>query len=344
LVTGCASPGPPHAPSLYLPKPPGDLKALREGDLVTLTFTAPMRSTDDLPLKSPTMQVSFCRQIERAACVAVAGPSHEIATSKPGAPRPVELTDTLPPELTHGRSQLLGYRLEAFNAAGQTAGWSDPAYAAAGDAPPAVANLRVEGSRLGAVLQWSPANADDGAVVIERAPATAAEKPGAEKIVRLAANGPERTLDASATPDMAYRYTAVRERTVQLGGRALELRSAPSQPVPFTLRLVYPPPVPTGLTAAGFTTPATATDAAGYAEDLIWQPVDDAGLLAPLAGYNVYREALNGAARIKLNAAPIQVPAFHDATAEPGVGYRYSVAAVDIKGNESAAVTAVTQP
>jgi hypothetical protein len=353
-LAGCASPGPPHAPSLFLPAAPKDLKALREGDRVTLTFTAPMRTSDNLPLKpGTTMRVGFCRQVERAACVAVAGAEHEVAASKPGAPQLVELKDTLPPELAQGRPRLLEYRVEAFRVAakdkagiaGQTAGWSEPAYTAAGSAPPMVAGLQVSGSRLGVVLRWTPAGAADGAVVIEREAAGAGTaKAGATKTVRLATNGAERTLDATAVPDVAYRYTALREVKVQMGGRTVEVRSAPAEPVSFALRLVYPPPVPSGLTVAGFATPATGTEAAGYAVDLIWQPVDDAGMLAPLAGYNVYRETVDAGghagARQKLNAAPVGVPAFHDATASAGVGYRYSVTAVDAKGNESAATVA----
>jgi hypothetical protein len=335
LATGCASPGPPHAPSLYLPAPPKDLKVRREGDRVTLTFTAPMRSSDNVPLKAATMRVSFCRQVEHAACVAVDGAGREVTASKPGAPHAVELTDTLPAELAQGRVRLLGYRVEAFNPVGQTAGWSEPAYTAAGSAPPTVAGLQVEGSRLGVVLRWTPASERDGAVVIEREAAGAGA--GAAKTARLAANGTERTLDATAVPDVAYRYTAVRETKAQLGGRTVEVRSAPAEAVTFTLRLTYPPPVPTGLTAAGFATAATANEAAGFAVDLIWQPVDDAGMLAPLVGYNVSRETVDAGARVKLNAAPVAVPAFHDATAVAGVRYRYSVTAVDAKGNESGA-------
>src|ERR1700679_1030946 len=45
-ASGCASVGPPEAPSLELPKPPTDLHASRKGDKVTLTWTIPQRTTD----------------------------------------------------------------------------------------------------------------------------------------------------------------------------------------------------------------------------------------------------------------------------------------------------------
>jgi hypothetical protein len=138
------------------------------------------------------------------------------------------------------------------------------------------------------------------------------------------------TLDTSAEADAPYRYIAVRQRVAQIGGRSLPYRSAESAPAAFILQEIYPPPAPAGLTAAGF-----VSASGSYAVDLVWQPVDDAGLLAGLAGYNVYREAAGAAT--KLNDAPVQVPGFHDVTASATEGYRYRVTAVDKKGNESAA-------
>jgi len=129
----------------------------------------------------------------------------------------------------------------------------------------------------------------------------------------------------------------------------VELRSALSPPTPFTLREIYPPPAPTGLNAVGFfASEATGTPPA-FAVDLIWQPIDETGLLAGLAGYNVYREPLNttgdtATPRTRLNTAPIPTPAFHDTTANPATRYRYSVTAIDTKGNESRAVTVLLEP
>jgi hypothetical protein len=139
---------------------------------------------------------------------------------------------------------------------------------------------------------------------------------------------------------MAYRYAAVRERVAQIGARSLPYRSATSAPVEFVLRLIYPPLPPTGLTAAGF-----VSTSGSYAVDLVWQPVNDSGLLAGLAGYNVYREAVDTAGgATKLNEAPVALPGFHDATASAGTRYRYRVTAVDKKGNESSATTYVLEP
>jgi hypothetical protein len=140
-------------------------------------------------------------------------------------------------------------------------------------------------------------------------------------------------IDGTAHADEPYRYTAVRSRTVTVDGRKLELRSEPSAPVTFTLHDVFPPAVPQGLLAAGF-----AVEGTGKLEvDVVWQPDTE----ADLAGYNVYRQTLaadgTAGAAVKLNDKLVELPAFHDMSAEHGVGYRYTVTAVDARGNESAA-------
>jgi hypothetical protein len=146
-----------------------------------------------------------------------------------------------------------------------------------------------------------------------------------------------------------YSYTAQRRITLQLGGHAIELRSSLSAAIPFILQEIYPPLEPTGLTAVGFFASEAANSSPTYAVDLIWQPVDDTGLLEGLAGYNIYREPVDAAniplkARTRLNAAPIRTPAFHDTTANPATRYRYSVSAIDSKGNESLTATVLLEP
>src|SRR5579863_5420104 len=45
-LAGCGTPGAPQPPSLNIPKPVSDLKAVRKGDTVTLSWTAPENTTD----------------------------------------------------------------------------------------------------------------------------------------------------------------------------------------------------------------------------------------------------------------------------------------------------------
>ena len=62
LVSGCASSGPPLAPSLELPRPVTDLRALRKGDKVYLAWTIPTQTTDHQSVRAlgPTL---ICRSL-----------------------------------------------------------------------------------------------------------------------------------------------------------------------------------------------------------------------------------------------------------------------------------------
>jgi fibronectin type 3 domain-containing protein len=88
---------------------------------------------------------------------------------------------------------------------------------------------------------------------------------------------------------------------------------------------VFPPAVPAELQAV-FSGPGQSP-----AIDLVWAPVTD----MDLAGYNVYRHEAGGAA-VKVNGELVETPAYRDANVATGRKYLYSVAAVDVRGNESA--------
>lgn len=370
---GCASPGPPRAPSLGLPQPVRDLSVIRTGDTVELHFTAPSDSTDKLPLRGGTVIGQICRQLPHQRCIPVPSSKVAVAITGPNDKHDVVIwTDTLPSDLAQGNPSLLAYRVEFFNHSGRSAGTSAPAFTAAGLAPAPVDGLHAEGSRLGVVLGWI-ASANAGNVLLRRehlAPAppkpckpvasttTKSSHLAASAIVWLETSAPNskapetnRTLDTTALPGTLYRYSAQRRVKLQLADRSIELRSTLSAPVNLTLQEVYPPLAPTGLTAVGFfdNPPSESTDTkVPFAVDLIWQPVDDTGLIAGLAGYNVYREPIDPvgkptAARMQLNTRPIPLPSYHDTTANSTTRYRYSVTAIDAKGNESPAVTVLLE-
>lgn len=352
-LTGCANPGPPRAPSLFLPAPvPGTkIAASRIGDSVEVRFTVPARSTDNLPLRAQQLNGSLCRQLETGPCVLVTSLPAKIsvaAKGPDGQPNVVTWRDALPADLTIGQPHAIGYRVEFFNASGVSGGKSGPAIVAAGQTPPAVAGLTAEGSRAGIVLRWKPEPASAGEVLIRREDiAGVANTPASRNhpepgVVWLTADdsSPGKVLDATALPNVAYRYTAERSVKVQVGGRELEMRSGASAPVNFTLREIYAPSAPSGLTAVGF-----ATDTSPFAVDLIWQPVNEPAVM----GYNVYRQAIdsngkNLAPRALISTAKATLPGFHDATAQAGARYRYEVTAVDSHGNESAAATTLLEP
>jgi hypothetical protein len=365
-IIGCASPGPPRAPTLNLPEPVRDLTVDRIGNTVELHFTAPTRTTDKLPLQGATVTGQLCRQLDHQPCLPV--PSSKTAVAVVGPNRTHNLVtwiDPLPTDLEQGPTRLLAYRVEFFSPAGRSAGTSATAFTVAGPSPAPVEGLHAEGSRLGVVLSWS-SSAKAGEILLRREDlAPAHPKPNktpgshnaaASPIVWLRTHDPNdsaptqnRTLDTTALPDTPYTYIAQRSVTVQLGGHSIELRSSLAAPIHFTLREIYAPLAPTGLTAVGFFADASTSTSAPFAVDLIWQPTDDTGLLAILGGYNIYREPLSNTGEptsphIRLNTSPIPMPSFHDTTANPATRYRYSVTAIDAKGNESPAVTVLLEP
>jgi hypothetical protein len=353
MLAGCANPGPPHAPSLFLPAPVAITKiaASRIGNSVDIRFTVPSRSTDNLPLRSQQLNGSLCRQPEMGPCLPVTSlpAKMSVAAKGPdGLPNIVTWQDTLPADLAGGPPRAIAYRMEFFNAAGVSGGKSDPVIATAGQAPPSVEGLTAEGSRAGIVLRWKPAPASAGEVLIRREDISASAKTPASRnhpepgVAWLTADADSsgKVLDDTALPDVAYRYTAQRRVKVQVAGRELEMRSDESAPVNFTLREIYAPSAPTGLTAVGF-----ANADSQFAVDLIWQPVNEHAV----TGYNIYRQPIdsnggNLAPRARINSAKISLPGFHDETASAATRYRYEVTAIDAHGNESPPDSTLLEP
>jgi hypothetical protein len=372
-AVGCASPGPPRPPSLQLPRPVRDLTAGREGDAVTLRFTLPQRTTDDVPLRDSTLRGTLCRGAEAAPCVPIPSLSGIALRFTPGAnaaARAIAWTDRLPADQAQGAPRLLLYRVRLANPNGRTAGWSEPAYVAAGAAPPPVQGLRADETPSGILLRWQPAAAAPGdEVLLEREPTSpSGPRPSASKAAPdKAAPGPvwlqshavspatspgpaaAETLDASATEDTPFRYVAVRRRFVQLGAHRLEVRSAPSAPVEITWRNLFPPPAPAGLSAAPF------AEAGAFAVDLVWEPLEQLeqpGQLGQpsqprLKGYLVTRQAIDAAGAPLAPAEPlgtVALPAFHDTTAQRATRYRYTVQAVTTKGVQGQPATVLVEP
>lgn len=337
LLSGCASPGPARPPSLHLPRLVTDLSATRTGDSVTLHWTTPEKTTDGLKVPS-ALTAEICRQL--AAHASPCTPVKRV----PVKPGPSEASDALPGSLTAEPATLVTYRVKILNANGHSAGLSNPAFAAAGAAPPPVEQMRVTAVRNGAMIQWqsqpTAAFIDlDRTLIQTAAPKKRSSKqpgqlaaPSTPTEIHLQAGkqGPDPggTIDPIAKRGETYRYTAQRVREISLGGHALEIRSAASPAVTAVMRDTFPPAAPAGLAAV----PGNG------AIDLSWEPNTE----PDLAGYIVYRQAITAdgtltGAPTRLTPSLIAAPAYSDLTAQPGQSYSYSVVAVDSAGNQSPA-------
>ena len=132
-MAGCASIGPPEAPSLELPKPPTDLHAARKGDKVTLTWTIPARTTDRQRTRY-LGKTNICRSVTIALkqCgtpVGEASPPadfEQTAKKTAGKRLSATFTDSLPAALEQEHpTQFATYAVEVLNKAGRRAGISN---------------------------------------------------------------------------------------------------------------------------------------------------------------------------------------------------------------------------
>ncbi|MBB5340547.1 fibronectin type III domain-containing protein [Tunturiibacter gelidoferens] len=150
FAAGCASPGPPHAPSLDLPEVVKDLTAERVGDKVTLHWTTPEKTTDHIAIKG-TITAEICRFSVSAS---PATPACTVVKRLPVQSGSSHAEELLPPALTADPASLLAYRVQLFNVHQRSAGSSSEVFAAAGAAPPPVEQLRATSIREGIQLEW----------------------------------------------------------------------------------------------------------------------------------------------------------------------------------------------
>jgi hypothetical protein len=345
LLVGCASPGPPLPPTLNLPQvvETSKLTAVRVGDEVHLHWTTPTKTTDKLLIAGAVTAV-ICRD---AAGAKACSPVVRVQVA-PGAS---DAVDVLPANLTAGPAGLLAYRVELQNAKGRSAGPSAVVYAASGAAPKVVEELRGRGAKDGAVLEWRPQPEAAEAIELDRTwldppaatdaakksdPLASGKDPVEARLRTAVAVDAGGTIDATAAIGRTYRYTVQRVRSVTLGGRTLEMRSAPSVAVTVAVKDVFPPGVPTGLVAV----PAFAGqgDARRPAIDLSWE----ADVERRVAGYRVYRRD-SGGAWVRVGPELVTVAAYRDATVTAGQSYAYRVTAVSDAENESAPSGEVTE-
>lgn len=369
LLSSCASPGVPQPPSLHLARVVTDTTAQRVGQDVHLHWTTPSRTTDGLNVSAP-QAAEICREVNpQMPMAALAQPSagrsgKRARTTAPQTagncdavlhlsvkPGPMDLDDHLPVQLTTDPVRALAYRVRILNRDGRSAGWSLPAFAAAGEAPAPVMGLRATAQRDGALLEWQPVDSDV-LVQLDRflAAPTAAKHRGKASGLDLSedqpteiqlrtgkedspARDPGGTVDRSAERGQHYNYRAQRIRVVQVAGNRLDLRSALSAPVTLVMEDRFAPFAPTGLASI----PGVQDEKPVI--DLSWQ----ANIEDDLAGYNVYRRSSSSGPFTRLNSKPVAGPAFSDTTTTPSRSYTYRVTAVDNDGNESSPSEEITE-
>jgi len=348
LLAGCASVQAPLPPSLELPKPPTDLRALRKGDHVYLFWSVPTQTMDRQTVRHPgPTRVCRGREALLSTCgtpVGNVGPVTNVPEKKNAANAKVQASfmDTLPQE-----NRMATYAVEPLNLQGRSAGLSNQVHIPLAPTLPPPTNFRAQVTADGVVLTWNCDQSQNPLPnlryidrIYRRTPDSGTDVALAD-VECTAGRFEDRTIEWQKTYE--YRITPVtvvilppangpcpRTPAQEGGGPNSDciiatVEGDDSAPQKVFTNDVYPPAVPTGLQAV-FSGPGQAPFI-----DLVWAPNTD----ADLAGYNVYRHEPGGQA-VKINTELVKTPAFRDANVSAGKAYLYAISAVDARGNESA--------
>ena len=334
--TACGVPGVPKPPSLNLPQPVTDLRAVRKGDGVYLAWTVPTRTTDALAIRrlGPTR---ICRTATpgTTGCANVVGEVAPPAISQgkqAASKNQGNYTDVLPQSiLSTNPSAQVFYAVSVANENGRSAGLSNTVWVPALRSLPPPADFHAQVTADGVLLSWtgSPQSPDTPPPSRVYRVYRREEGKDTDTAVGDMPLGTLRTyllLDHSFEWEKTYFYRMNVVTLTQTGGKSgSEFEGDDSPPVKVFAHDVFPPAVPAGLQAVF----------SGIGQqpfvDLIWAPDAE----ADLAGYNIYRREAVGAVS-KINPGLTKTPAFRDTVVVSGHTYVYSVSAVDARGNESA--------
>jgi len=340
-LTSCGVPGIPKPPSLDLPQPVADLRALRKGDKVYLTWTVPTQTTDRKNIRRPGA-TRICRSLypeiqdcsnpaaQAAVLLPLLAPRQTKAANS--APRiHATYTDNLPPTLpSQDPAPQISYAVFVQNENGRSAGPSNIVPVPAVVALPPPSDFVAQVTAEGVILSWTGIAHPPQIPGLRRVYRVyRREINGADMVAGELPLGTLRSyvlLDHSFEWEKTYLYRATIVTLIHVEGKPeTQFEGDDTPAVQVFAHDIFPPAVPSGLQAV--------FSGVGQSPfiDLIWAPGTD----ADLAGYNIFRHEA-GSEPVKLNSELVKTPAFRDSNIASGHTYFYSVSAVDVRGNESA--------
>lgn len=331
LFVGCAAEGPPHPPRVQRPVRIDDLRVQQTGFTLRLSFRRPLLATDGRQLTKP-IEVRIYRDIT---------PAQKKAPEPFRAAKPwVSLSASELPAYMQGPaivyddrlsrrelSELLGSSISfavvtltrSFRGRPRVSDLSNVAGIKLLDVSPPLRGLSVKLTPNGVDLRWAaPTRSLTGGplppVVAYRIYRSTRNHTGRYHLLHQTVKPQYLDRNFLFNQTYFYRVRAVFEVQPDLA------ESSNSTPVSVTPHDIFPPPIPSGLTAA-YT---------GRSVELIWKP----GTALNLAGYNIYRQ-VPGKTPQRLNSHLLLTPFFTDTRAEPRHQYSYWVTSVSLAHNES---------
>jgi hypothetical protein len=342
-LVSCGVPGIPKPPSLDLPQPVADLRAVRKGDRVYLDWTVPAETTDRLAVRhlGPT---HICRSVD-AMIGDCANPVGDVLapqlpranpqrnkSARPPTTAGANYIDHLPQTLlVENPGAEIFYAISVLNSKGRSAGISNVVHVPAVPALPPPSDFEAQVTAEGVVLSWlgishAPETPELRHIYrVYRRPEAGNTDTGVGE-VPLDDSSATQLLDHSFEWEKTYFYRATVVTLIHTKGKPEAQFEGDNTPaIKVFAHDTFPPAVPSGLQAVY----------SGVGQqpfiDLIWAPDAD----ADLAGYNVFRHAAD-AEPVKINKELVKTPAFRDMNVASGKTYIYSVSAADVRGNESA--------
>jgi hypothetical protein len=333
LLCSCGSPGVPLPPSLELARPVTDLRAVRKGDKVYLTWTVPTVTTDRHNIQNPGA-TETCRGVgstmtECGTPVSKLAPV-KLSDSKSANKTQATFTDELPAALqsTNPTSNVV-YAVSVLNSYGRSAGLSNKVQVPAAPTLSPPSDFRAELGADGVRLAWAPISTPPeipGLRFVCRV-YRREQKGGKDAIageIPIAAESSGRLLDSSFEWGKTYAYRATVVTVVAAANGEQGVEGDDTPPVSILAHDIFPPATPSGLQAV-FSGPGQRLFI-----DLVWTPNSE----SDLAGYNIYRHE-QGTEGAKINSELVKAPAFRDTEVLSGHQYFYSITAVDVRGNQS---------
>lgn len=308
-LCACGYVGPVVPPSPQLPAAVVDLSVIERGDQILITFTTPVRTTDNLPIAhfsemdlrvGPAPQpFDFDRWSVSAKRIALEPPE----ASEQDDPRPHEMQDTVPVSQWVGQRIAVAVRT-AVKRKDHYSSWSNVVRLEI--IPPlAIPAIKLESTAQGVRITWPP---EGEGLHFEIYRQGASDKEPAH----IGTAERNEFIDGSAQYDTRYEYSVIAAKG--------EAESLPSKTESITAVDIFPPSVPASITAL----------ATPDAIEISWQRSPE----SDLKGYYVYRSVDGGA--FARAGDLVTLPTYSDRQVEHGKSYRYEVSAVDQKNNESA--------
>ncbi len=327
-----------------------DLRAVRKGGKVTLTWSQPRDPENGQSFAGHLTLARICRNISStisdsgSACQHVVGQVNlekpvavaaSAAHGKANAETTVRCIDMLPESKEESdHLQFAVYRLELRDDHGHRAGFSNPAAVPLAPVLPAK-GLHFDLDARGLYLIWeneiesesSPLKFDYRIYRREKASSKRVAVPYLRAVVHTQEGERWSGIDAGIEWEKTYLYsvTPVTRVYSQEGHLIAEIEGDDSAPLEITTHDVFAPAMPERLLAVVNRNPEKRS------VDILWAPNMDKDISA----YNVYRREENGQSA-RINSVPFTMVSFQDVNVLAAHKYFYCISAVDTRGNESA--------